>query len=138
MVTMHWSTTLLSSPWSRRMSDDLKIDLSRYRTNELAANVAEILSVPESIRTVFRTAFFAIACLILVNSLIQAFGNGGWLIGMISSVYALVIAIVLGGVLGLLRVASMLVSRSETLMQLTLQTSQEIATGCPSGRSRFP
>lgn len=46
------------------MSDDTKIDLSRYKTRELASTVAAILAVPESIRTVLGTTFCVILLLL--------------------------------------------------------------------------
>lgn len=109
------------------MSDDTKIDLSRYKTSELASTVAEILAVPEAIRIVARTTFCAILLLLIANTLLYAFGNHALFPWLLSTIYALIVAIALGFALGLIRVARLLVSRSERVLQLTLETSQEVS-----------
>ena len=117
------------------MANHAKIDLAKYRTDELASKVAEILSVPASIRTVMKTTLFAILLLIVANSLLYAAGNRALFPWLVSSLYALVIATVLGFILGLIRVARLLALRSEGLLQLTLKTSNEVAIDYQSVRS---
>ena len=110
------------------MSDDTTLDLSRYKTSELASTVAEILAVPASVRTVLKTTCLAILLLLVANSLIYAVGNPDLTPWLLSTIYALVLGVVLGFALGLIRVADLILSRSERVLQLTLEISQEVAT----------
>jgi hypothetical protein len=109
------------------MSDDAKIDLSRYQTREIASRVAEILSVPGSVRTVVGTTLAVIILLGITNTILYMVSSQAIFPGLVSSIYALVIATILGFGLGLLRVTMLLIQRSESLMQLTLETSREVA-----------
>lgn len=123
------------------MSDKLQIDLSRYKTKEIASTVAEVLAVPGSIRIVLWTTFCAILILEIANSLLYAIGNAALIPWLLSTIYALAVALALGFVLGLIRVAGLLVSRSERVLQLTLETSQQVSSDCRavrSGGSRMP
>lgn len=123
------------------MADGTPIDLSRYKTKELASAVAEILAVPESIRIVLGTTFYAILLLSIANSSVYAIGNAGLVPWLLSTIYALVIALALGFLLGLMRVAGLMVSRSERVLQLTLETSQQVSSdyrAVLSGGSRMP
>jgi hypothetical protein len=123
------------------MSDDALIDLSRYKTKELASTVAEILAVPESIRIVLGTTVCAMLMLATANSLLYAIGNPALVPWLLSTTYALVIALALGFALGLIRVAGLLVSRSERVLQLTLETSQQVSLDYRkyrSGGKRMP
>ena len=72
------------------MSTDSKVDLSRYKTKELASRVAAILSVPDAIRRVFLTAIWTIGLLLVANSLLHAAGNRAWMPWLLSSIYAMV------------------------------------------------
>ena len=117
------------------MSDDAKIDLSRYKTGELAATIAEILAVPASIRIVAWTTCCAVLLLLVANSLLYAVGNPALIPWLLSSIYALVVAIVLGFALGLIRVARLLVFRSERVLELTLEISREVSVDYQALRS---
>jgi hypothetical protein len=124
-----------------RMPDDAKVNLSRYKTNELVQKVAEILSVPESVRTVLKTTLFAIVFLVTANSMLYATANRALIPWLLSTMYALAAAILFGFVLGLIRVAGLLVSRVENLLQLTLETSRAVVKDFPairSGAKRMP
>lgn len=60
---------------------------------------------------------------------------------LLSSIYALFVATALGFALGLIRVAGLLVSRSERVLQLTLETSREVSLNyraVRSGGKRMP
>ena len=137
-----WQYVMVSrSARSTHMSDDAPIDLTRYKTKELASTVAEMLAVPASIRIVLGTTFYAIILVLIANSLLYAIGNPSLIPWLLSTIYALVIALALGFVLGLIRVAGLLVSRSERVLQLTLETSYQVALdyrAVRSGGSRMP
>lgn len=123
------------------MSVDASIDLSRYQTKELASTVAEILSVPESISMVLWTIFLALLVLVSANSMLYATGTATLLPWFLSTIYALVVASALGFVLGLIRVAGLMISRSERVLQLALETSQQVSSdyrAVRSGESRMP
>lgn len=85
------------------MTNETKLDLSRYKTDELASKIAEILSVPEAIRTVSKTTSFATIGLLIVNVLLYVFVNNALTPWLLSSVYALLAAVPLGFILGLVR-----------------------------------
>ena len=123
------------------MSAESAIDLSRYKTDELVSNVAEILSVPEAILTVVRTTGIAVVCLLAVNSAVNVLGESSWFPWLVSSLYSLAIALLLGFGLGLIRVAAGLLSRVEALLQLTLEISlaaAEDVRAVSGGEKRMP
>lgn len=123
------------------MSSESPIELSRYKTDELVSKIAEILSVPEAILTVVRTTIIALLCLLAVNSVVNGLGDSTWLPWLLSSVYATAIALVLGFGLGLIRVASSLLSRVEALLHLTLETSRAVSEdfrAVSGGEKRMP
>ena len=109
------------------MTNETKLDLSRYKTDELASKIAEILSVPEAIRTVYITEAFTTLSLIVAIALVYAVGDNALIPWLLSSVYALLAAVALGFVLGLIRVAGRLIDRIEDLLKLTLQTSLAVS-----------
>ena len=117
------------------MPDDAKIDLSKYKTDELASKVAEILSVPESIRTVLRTAICAILCLQVANFLLYVIEDKAMVAWLISSIYALAIGIVLGFLLGIVRTAGLFLRRADGILLLTLQTSRAVVNDYQAVRS---
>lgn len=123
------------------MSDEARIELSRYKTDELVSRIVEILSIPEAILMVLRTTVFAVVCLIAANSLIYTLGDHSRLLWLFSSVYAIAIALVLGFGLGLIRVASSFLSRVEGLLQLTLKISRAVSEdsrAVSGGEKRMP
>lgn len=123
------------------MTNETKLDLSRYRTDELASKIAEILSVPEAIRTVSKTTSFATIGLLIVNILLYVFVNNALTPWLLSSVYALLAAVPLGFILGLVRVAGRLIDRIEDLLKLTLQTSLAVShdyQSIQSGEKELP
>ena len=108
------------------MPEDFNIDLTQYKTKEVASKIAEIVSVPENIRAVLWTALYSTIFLVVLNSLICAVGNKATVVWMLSTIYALAIAVFLGFVLGLIRVVRQLVARSEKLLQLLLNLSHDV------------
>ncbi|MEZ6044686.1 MAG: hypothetical protein R3C11_03700 [Planctomycetaceae bacterium] len=109
------------------MAKTAKLDLSRYRTDQIASRVAEILSVPRAIRTLFNTWGFVVLVLLITNFVLNGLGGHNWYIWIISFVYVLFITVPLGLCLGLIRVATDLLDRTELLLRLILETSVQVA-----------
>ena len=109
------------------MSNFARIELSRYQTGPLAAAIAEIMSVPAAIRLVVWTTIVTITC-VEVGSWLWAFYSGGSTLSLIlSTLYILIIAAVLGFALGLLRVMIAFLKNLERLLTLILEVSSAMA-----------
>ena len=123
------------------MPENPSIDLSRYRTQELTERIVSILSVPESLRTVASTTRLALVAAVVANALLFAAGGGAMLPWLLTTVYAILGAVVLGATLGLLRVATSLLTRSQDALGLMLDTSRDIASDyrqVQTGEKRMP
>jgi hypothetical protein len=109
------------------MSKPLTIDLEPYKTEELARVLAELLSIPAAFRLLLFTFTGVLVVALICNGVIVTWVQGSTLWLFLSSLYVLVVAAVLGFMAGMLRVASLILSRSEGLLKLILETSRRIA-----------
>ena len=106
------------------MSNECSIDLSKYQTDQVSETVAGILSVQQSVSTVFVTVLKTVSALLVACTLLWLVGEPNLIEFLLISIYALLAASCIGLILGLVRVAWKLVGNGEKLMDLIVETSR--------------
>ena len=104
-----------------------RVDLSKYQTDELVDNVSNLLSIPQSLRTVLFTILFSVGSLVIADWILFSFGENSIMGWLVSTVYLLVVGTLLGVFLGVIRVASRLIRSLEQVLVITLETSRSVA-----------
>lgn len=118
-----------------------KLDLSRYRTPELAEQLGGILSVPESVRMVLKTTWYLVLAIIAVHMVVHYFEETPFFTAAISSFYALIVAVGLGLLLGFLRVGATMLDRVERTLHLITEIALQAfddSKGLKDGDVKMP
>ena len=96
----------MATPKGRAISSESaeELDLSKYKSAELAENILEIVSIPDLFMQIAKTAFVAVFIAVAVACTMWVFAIAEGLTLFLVTAYAIALAVVFGIVLGILRV----------------------------------
>ncbi|MBM4076224.1 MAG: hypothetical protein FJ267_11345 [Planctomycetes bacterium] len=103
------------------------LDLTRYRTDQIAESISSVLAVGQSIRTVFKTTAITFAVIFVLNGIVFSLGNKAMIPWMILGLYSLAVALVVGMCIGLIRVTNQTMNQAHSLLGLLVETSRTVA-----------
>lgn len=103
------------------------IDISKYQTEELQEEIIDLLSVPQAIILLVRTAVLVFLGLQGVNALLNYFSENSLTTTLFTSFYMLIASLVLGLALGLLLIAKRILKHIDRILTVMLDISQKIA-----------
>lgn len=116
------SDSVSSSP-----GNPAELDLSRYRSTELVENLTELICVPRSLVLVLLTATVVGFLVVVTCGLVFYLSQVTAMRALVGCAYALFAGMVLGFLLGLLRIASSALKNIETILRLLLETVRDVA-----------
>lgn len=104
-----------------------QFDLSKYRTDELVDQLVELVSVPGAVRKVVATAALVGVLAVVACGLIRSYSQLSLLPWLAVSAYALVASVVIGGLLGILRVLRSALGNIQSLLMQALHITRRAA-----------
>ena len=104
-----------------------ELDFSKYRTEDLVGQLIEIISVPGAIRKVFKTIGYAIVLTAIACALLRAYYELTLLPWLVATAYCMVAAVLLGGLLGILRVIRAGLENVQGILGCTLDITRMAA-----------
>ena len=104
-----------------------KIDLRNYQTDELAEQLAELISAPAAIGRVFLTTLLFTVVAIAGGYAIHSMSEMAWLSLLCLYGYSIVLGIVFGFLLGIMRVISRLLGSLEAVLILIFDMTNRVA-----------
>jgi len=111
------------------------IDISKYQTEELQEEIIDLLSVPQAVMLLIRTAALVFLALQGINALLNYFSENSLTTTLFTSFYMLIASLVIGLALGLLLIAKRILKHSDRMLNLMLGSSQKIARDYEQVRS---
>lgn len=118
-----------------------KLDFAKYRSDELGDSLAELISVPGRIITIVRMAALVIALTAICCYLVRVFAELSLIPSLLVCAYSLVMAVYFGVSLGILRVISKALQNIESILQIVLDTTVQVAQDYEqtrTGRMQLP
>lgn len=112
-----------------------KFDFAKYRSDELAESLAELISVPGRFLKVIRTTAVAIVLAVIACYLIRTWSELSLIPFLLVCAYSLVISVWLGVNLGVLRVISTALQNIESILKIVLEKTVEVAQDYDRTRS---
>ena len=106
---------------------ELQVDLTKYRTPELCDRLTELISVPEAIRKILvATTIVAVLC-VLAGLLILDAADLTLIPWLAASAYSLAVGVILGLLLGALRIIGAGLRNVESILDIVLEISRHAA-----------
>ena len=118
-----------------------KLDLSKYQTSELVAQITELISIPSMFGRVILTTFLFALLVVFTCAVIffySQLSGVGWVLGC---AYALVLGFLFGVLLGVLRAVSKALGNIEAILSLVLTIAKSAAEDydrLQTGTARMP
>jgi len=139
IVDSHSKITASGSLDKKETIQIAQLDLSQYRHgNEVAQRVSELLSAPDAIRTfiwttigisVFTVILYSLAANILADPQASTIAGNflDWFVWIAGNIYTLLVGIILGALLGILRVLHKSMRNIESILQILLDLTGQAA-----------
>ncbi|MDP1560175.1 MAG: hypothetical protein Q8M16_02150 [Pirellulaceae bacterium] len=96
------------------------LDLKRYQSAKLVEQLADVLNVGSAVVEVLRSVGWVIAVLVVVANFVLYLGGASPMTWALIAVYVLFVAGLLGGAIGLVRVARNFLRQTATVLQLMI------------------
>ena len=103
----------------------LKIDFSKYGTETFAANLVELISIPKALSETFKTTVVAVAFVQVISLCILAFSDLPGLEWFTLTLYAFVTSVILGFLLGVLRLIRRSFSNVEAILVFVIDIADQ-------------
>ena len=111
------------------------IDISKYQTEELQEEIIDLLSVPQAVMLLIRTAALVFFALQGINALLNYFSENSLTTTLFTSFYMLIASLAIGLALGLLLIAKRILKHIDRILNLMLDISQKIGRDYEQVRS---
>jgi hypothetical protein len=101
------------------------LDLKRYQSAKLVEQLTEVLNVGSAVVEVLKTTGWVIGVLVVASNLVLYLGGATMWTWALIAIYVLVVGGVLGGAVGLVRVARNFLGQSATVLELMAGITQQ-------------
>jgi len=105
-----------------------KIDLAKYRTDDLAERLVDLISVPKTFRRIAKATSFGALLAVVACYLIVVYSEMSGITSLLICAYALAIGLVFGLILAVLRVLAAAAKNVESVLLIVFEITGKVAT----------
>lgn len=105
-----------------------KIDLAKYRTDDLAERLVDLISVPKTFRRIVKATSFGALMAVVACYLIVVYSDMTGITSLLICAYALAIGFAFGLILAVLRVLATAAKNVESVLRIVFEITGKVAT----------